>query len=162
MAEGRIELESGAWRWRVDDLALATEAYGAGRRPEGDVDPDVEGDGEEVERPDRPSLFLEDPDDPEHWMARALPDGRVDPSEDELRELAREPDLRQIRDEDGSLWRLEPVDKPESVLEDVAFERSSVKVKVSREGGPERVVSLPDGGMLGTVPREGLLQAIHA
>lgn len=161
VAEGRMELESGAWRWRLEDLAVATGPYKTGLRPESDADPDAEADAERSEEDGGSVLVLEDLEDPEHWMAREIPWREGDPSESELHELARDPDLRQVVDDDGRVWRIESLDKPAAVREDAAFERSTPKIRAAKEGGPERVVSLPDGGRLGTLRRDALLEAIR-
>lgn len=162
MAEGRMELESGAWSWRVEDLAMATGPYVAGFRPPGDADPDAETDAERVEADGRLVLVLEDPENPDHWMARAIRTGDGESSEDELKELARDPDLRQIVDEEGRIWRIERMERPDAVRETADFDRSAPKVMATSEGGPERVVSLPEGGRIGTLTRDALLEAIRA
>jgi hypothetical protein len=161
MDEGQIELESGTWRWSVTDLPGDTNPHAEGFRPVADADPD------EAPAPSaedgQTMLMLQDPEDPEHWMVRDLPDTAAGDglSEDDVAAMARDPDKRQLTDPSGGIWRIERIEKPEAVREDVDFERADIKVRISSEGGPPRLVPLPNGRTLGTMRREELLTLIE-
>jgi len=157
MDEGQIELESGIWRWTVTELAGDASPHPQGFRPVGDTDPDES--RAPAAEDGRTMLMLHDPEDPDHWMVRDLADGAADEgiSEDEVAALGRDPDRRQLTDPSGRIWRVERIEKPEAVLEGVEFERADVKVQVSSNGAPPRLVPLPDGRTLGTMKREELL-----
>lgn len=150
-----IELDSGAWSWRVARLEGNASSYQAGERPAGQADPDPREDTQTV-------LLLEAPGDPENWMSRNLPRGvgGSDIDEDDVVRMARHPDRRQVVDGDGKVWRVEPVEKPEAVRETHDFERSAPKVRATSAGGPERIVSLPENRPLGAVSHDELLRAI--
>lgn len=153
--EGRIELDSGAWNWRVTDKA-ATDPYKVGNRPAGEGDP--------APRPERgPVLVLEDPSDPEHWMAREL-DRALHGEEitgKSVSSLSEDADRRQVVDDQGTVWRVEKIDGPGATREDADVERPPMKVRVTSEGGPARTISMPEGRFLGQLTREELLKLVE-
>ena len=159
MAERQIEVESGRWRWSIRRMGGAKGPTTSGfSRPSGESDPDPEAE-EASGDSDLPVLLLEDPEDTEHLMSARLEDDvrEDDVTDDELVALARDPDWRQFTGPDGRLWRVERVDKPEAVMEEAEFERSADHVLLSIEGGPGRLLPLPEGARLGTLSREELL-----
>lgn len=157
MNEGRMELDSGPWAWRITELEGGSRAYVA-NHPAGEADPDPDTAGAT-----QTILLLEHPDNPDRWMATDLPPGAAgeDVSGDELRTLARNPDRRQFMDPDGKVWLVERIDPPEAVRQGQGVDRSARHVRVTSEGGPERIVSLPEGRPLGTLNREELLSSIR-
>lgn len=156
MRYGDIELRSGRWKWSVSELRGETVGYVAGARPAGEADPASLEAGQTV-------LLLEDPQDPEHWMTRELPEGSADQeiAEEELRALAANPDRRSVQDREGTVWTIEPIDRPESVREDAAYERAPRKARVVGDGHQERMLSLPDDRPLGALTREELIDLVR-
>lgn len=157
MQEGRIENEAGSWNWQVTELRGRSGAHrGAGRRPES-ADPDPEPEPTWV-------LHLEDPEFPGDWMMCEL-QPTVDPddvTEDEVIELARDPDRRQLTDPDGDVWILEPVPRPDAVETERGFDRAQPRVRVSRGGAPRRTLLLPEGRALGHLTRDELLELVRS
>lgn len=163
MGERQIEVESGKWRWSITRLGRAKRPSVSGFfRPPGEADPDPDAEGP-LGDAELPVLLLEDPEDTAHLMSATLSDdvGEDDVSEEELLILARDPDWRQLTDPDGRIWRIERVEKPAAVMEEAEFERSADHVRISIEGGPERVVPLPEGRLLGMLRREELLKLVE-
>jgi hypothetical protein len=163
MAERQIEVESGKWRWSITRLRGAKRPSGLGyNRPSGPVDADPEAEDASADS-DLPVLLLEDPDDNEHLMSATLTDdvSEADMSPDEVTDLARDPDWRQLPGPDGRIWRVEKMEKPEAVAEEARFERSANHVSISSDGGPERVLPLPEGVSLGTLTREQLVELVE-
>lgn len=157
MTQGDIELESGPWHWTVTDLEGRTEAYGAGARPAGEADPTARvEDG-------RALLLLEDPKDPDHWMSRRLPTESADEPlpEAELKRLARNPDRRNLMDEDGTVWKFERIERPEPVREGAESEHASHKVTALAGSGPARTLSLPDDRRLGTATWDEMVELVR-
>ena len=153
--EGRIELDSGQWTWRISEMGAGGTPYTAGKRPAGEGDPDP--------RPESPPvLVLEDPEDPDHWMTREL-DRALRGREltgKSVSSLGEDPDQRQLVDDEGKTWRLERIGKPGATREDADYETARRKVKVTSEGGPERTISMPDGRYLGQLTRDELIQLV--
>ena len=144
MAYGDIELRSGKWKWTVAEL---------------DGGPADEADAARIDGR-RTVLLLEDPMDLEHWMARELPNGRAkEPlSEQDVRSLARDPDRRHFMDDDGEVWLIEKIDRPPATRTDAELERGPPKVRVSENGGPKRIMALPDEQALGTLSSDELIR----
>ncbi len=157
MNEGRIELESGPWDWRVADLEGQADGYLAGARPAGEADPDVARDAGP-----QSVLLLERPGNPDSWMMKELPAGAADEEipEDRVVELARDADRRQLVDGDGKVWRMDAIPDPESIRKGAEFERGAHEIRATSDGGPERIIPLPGNRRLGTMSRDELLRIV--
>ena len=155
MRYGDIELSSGRWKWTVTELG-DTEGSVAGVRRARGADPDRREGGPRV-------LLLEDPVDPDHWMTRQVPRRAAEEpiAYEELKALAADPDRRTVRDRQGTVWRIEPIDRPAASREEADFERAPRKVKASADGGQERTLALPDERPLGSMSREELIRLLH-
>ena len=156
MRYGEIELSSGRWTWTVAELDGHGAGSVAGARADGETERNGPDGGQTV-------LLLEDPMDPEDWMTRELPrrTAAEEIPDEELKALAADPDRRTLHDPDGTVWKIEPIDRPEPIREDAEFERAPRKVRVSANGGQERTLSLPDERPLGAVSSEELISLVH-
>lgn len=158
MRSGTVELSSRRWKWQVTGPGGRTEPSSAGLRESamGDAEPEPRADDAAGR------LELEDPEDPRIRMSRDLPADTDIESEEEARELARDPDVRTVVDDDGDVWSVAPVQRPDpAARNDQDFDRPPLKVRYAREGEPERMGRLPPGRTLGEASREDLLDLVR-
>ncbi len=154
MSNDRLELESGNWNWKLVDLKARSEPQSGTLRGAETIDADPD--------PGRKMLLLEDDEHAGDWMSREVPPdvSADDISQEQLLEIAREPGERHLTDAEGKVWTIEPVPRPEAGKTEAEFDRPRKKVQVSSGGGPARLLTLPEGTMLGTISRDELLELI--
>lgn len=157
MQSGTLELASRRWNWQVLAAQGHTEPSTAGVRESST------GEAEPEPRASEPAgrLELKNPQDPRVRMSRDLPGGADVESEAEARALARDPDERTVVDEDGNVWTLTAVERPDAAARsDEDFDRAPLKVRYTVGEEPERVGRLPPGRTLGEASRKELLDLV--